>query len=209
MRQHFELNTKGKDYVVGDIHGCFAKLQQCLDEMGFNEATDRLFCVGDMVDGGPDSEAFMDWLAKPWFFSVLGNHEQMMLDWDGRTGREDPYIYRLNGGGWFLELDEVTQKMYANEVSKLPTMISVDTPKGKCGIVHADIFGDWDQHHHELSLLWGRDRIAVKAQAPVTGVHKVYCGHTPVKDVVTLGNVSYIDTGACFGGKFTIMELGM
>jgi serine/threonine protein phosphatase 1 len=56
MLQHFGRNTAGRDLIVGDIHGCFARLQVALDELGFDPERDRLFSVGDLVDRGPDSE---------------------------------------------------------------------------------------------------------------------------------------------------------
>ena len=70
MIKHFEMNTKGKDFVVGDIHGCFSKLQEQLWTIGFNEEVDRLFCVGDLIDRGPESYKFEEWLDYPWFNSV-------------------------------------------------------------------------------------------------------------------------------------------
>ena len=43
-------NLRGRDLAVGDIHGHFQRLQQCLDAVGFDPAVDRLFSVGDLVD---------------------------------------------------------------------------------------------------------------------------------------------------------------
>ena len=70
-----EINTQGKDYIVGDIHGCFDLLQAGLDAINFNPAVDRLICVGDLVDRGAQNLKALDYLKKPWFFSVIGNHE--------------------------------------------------------------------------------------------------------------------------------------
>ena len=61
--QRFELNTAGRDFGVGDIHGYFTKLQAALDAIGFNPAVDRLFSVGDLVDRGPESAEVDTWLA--------------------------------------------------------------------------------------------------------------------------------------------------
>lgn len=48
--RHYEKNTTGRDLAVGDIHGHFNKLQQHLDEMGFDPGKgDRLFSVGDLA----------------------------------------------------------------------------------------------------------------------------------------------------------------
>ena len=51
----FAQNTVGRDFAVGDIHGCFTELQRGLDAIGFDPSTDRLFSVGDLVDRGPES----------------------------------------------------------------------------------------------------------------------------------------------------------
>lgn len=63
----FSLNTKGRDYAVGDIHGCFNRLQTVLDEMGFDPSKDRLFSVGDLVDRGPDCDQVLDWITRHGF----------------------------------------------------------------------------------------------------------------------------------------------
>ena len=51
----FAQNTVGRDFAVGDIHGCFTELQRGLEAIGFDPSTDRLFSVGDLVDRGPES----------------------------------------------------------------------------------------------------------------------------------------------------------
>ena len=77
--ERYSLNTKGNDYVVGDIHGMFSLLKSELEWIGFNPEVDRLFSVGDNVDRGPESEEVDEWLSKPWFHSVRGNHEDMII----------------------------------------------------------------------------------------------------------------------------------
>ena len=78
--QRFERNRIGRDFAVGDIHGCFTALQIALDAIGFSPETDRLFCAGDLVDRGPGSHLVVDWLDKPWFFSTRGNHEALVCE---------------------------------------------------------------------------------------------------------------------------------
>ena len=51
----FDKNTHGTDYIVGDIHGHYERLMSQLGELNFDFACDRLFCVGDLIDRGPDS----------------------------------------------------------------------------------------------------------------------------------------------------------
>lgn len=51
----FEINEVGKDFIVGDIHGCLDQLKFQLSVTGFDKSKDRLFSVGDLIDRGPDS----------------------------------------------------------------------------------------------------------------------------------------------------------
>jgi serine/threonine protein phosphatase 1 len=219
--KRFPRNTAGRDFVVGDIHGCFERLQYELDSIGFDETRDRLFSVGDLVDRGPSSEESIDWIAKPWFHAVRGNHEQMAIG--VAAGRHDAVNYLRNGGGWFLSMADERQKLYAEAFDDLPYLIEVETEVGRVGIVHAEIYGDsWDEFcaamqsadsnnkRHRLAeiALWARTRITHGDDSPIRDLARLYVGHTPMDTPAILGNVHYIDTGCVFGGKLTVVELG-
>lgn len=220
--RRFELNTAGRDVAVGDIHGYFTKLQAALDAIGFNPAVDRLFSVGDLVDRGPESAEVDTWLAKPWFFSVQGNHEAMVVDAhhfdpDGRASE----MHIANGGAWMLGLPSVERDCYAALLADLPIAIEVVTPKGIVGVVHADCpFPVWAMLRDSLNGLmpgllnvdavcqWSRSRIADENREGISDVRAVIVGHTPVRQPAVLGNVYHIDTGAWMGGHFTLIDLG-
>lgn len=213
----FDKNTAGLDFVVGDVHGEFSLLQAGLEKICFNHEHDRLFSVGDLVDRGAESEQVTEWLEKPWFHAVRGNHEQMAIecgigDWLNRE------VYLSNGGAWFLGLPKAEQQEIAHAMNALPLAIEVG---GEWGIVHAEPVGQsWQslcmtlEHGDPLSvellsnqIIWGRTRIKDGNPTAFPGIGKVYVGHTPVKGPIMLGNVIYIDTGAVFGGALTIVEV--
>lgn len=73
-------NVEGRDFVVGDLHGCFDELGKLLKHVKFDPARDRLFSTGDLIDRGPKSADCLSLLSKKWFFSVLGNHEDLLLN---------------------------------------------------------------------------------------------------------------------------------
>ncbi|MNZ56184.1 Serine/threonine-protein phosphatase 1 [compost metagenome] len=217
--KRFEKNTQGRDFVVGDIHGMFSMLEEKLSEVGFNKNRDRLFCVGDLVDRGPESDMADHYiLREKWFHSVRGNHEQMLIDAMDTNGRFDAAgMHFINGGQWFYGLPEVEQQCIALVLEELPLAFEVETDKGLVGIIHAEVpFGDWELFkslytanvdHCEAVALWARSKLSRKDQSVVRGIDRVYVGHTYVPYVTQLGNVYYMDTGACFGEKMILRQI--
>ncbi|MDT0355671.1 metallophosphoesterase [Herbaspirillum huttiense F1] len=221
MIKSFGANHHGTDYAVGDIHGCFSKLEGYLETF-FDRTKDRLFAVGDLVDRGPESERAEEFLAYPWFHAVKGNHDDMAERWPegNMVGRH----YSMNGGAWNILRTPDQQIQTALVMAELPLAIEVETAGGLVGIVHAECPPmEWSQfravlqHFGELSrkdqkaieehVMWCRDRITEKNAKHVQGVRAVICGHTPVQKPLVLGNVHYIDTGACFDYRFTFINL--
>ena len=205
----YARNDAGRDFVVGDIHGMFAHLHSLLGDVGFDPSADRLFSVGDLVDRGPGSAAALEWLERPWFHACRGNHEQFVLD-SGDPGIRDLWI-NYNGGGWWLGVDEAAAARFREAFVNLPLAMEVETASGIVGIVHADVppLVTWrrfmellEAHDRDAALyaLWSRNRIMDRGpRVPVSGgVERVYCGHTPTRATLRLGNVHYIDTGAAY-----------
>ena len=217
----FSGNAFGNDYAVGDIHGSFTKLSEELKRIGFDPLVDRLFSVGDMVDRGKESEEFWDWLRKPWFHAVLGNHEQMAIDAvDGGPTSFSASNHYMNGGEWLYGLSSIEQKCYAEVLRDLPLVIEVETPKGLAVIIHAEVpYGDYNKFKNFLHLesehenmiataTWARTKAKTRNEDVIPGCYKVYAGHTPrMEGVVIQGNMHYIDQGACFGGELTVVRI--
>lgn len=221
MIKHFERNTSGRDFAVGDIHGNFTRLQNMLYAAGFDPEVDRLFSCGDLVDRGPECRDVLSWLAKPWFHPVRGNHDDYVCRFD--TCDVDNWVY--NGGAWFAGLAWDEQREFAAQFGEIPIGIEVETDNGLIAIVHADcVMDSWDQLKHELiypqsnqrrklvanTCMWSRTRIEQGDERMVHGIRALIVGHTPLRHPVVLGNVLHIDTGGWLpdgSGHFTLIDL--
>lgn len=70
-----------RTFVVGDLQGCLDPLLDLLDQVKFNPKQDELWCVGDLVNRGPDSLGTLQFLYKirKSIKVVLGNHDLHFL----------------------------------------------------------------------------------------------------------------------------------
>ncbi len=220
------VNARGRDFVVGDVHGHFELLRALLDKIEFDPAKDRLLCTGDLVDRGPYSSEVTQWLGQPWLFSVLGNHEQMVLDYFAGTG--DVPRHCRNGGHWFYQLSGVEQQAIHEAIRGMPVALEVARPGGvRIGVIHAELpcWEDgmgWERavrlletpadplHARALKqAIYARDRINGAHRTPVPDIEALYVGHSTVANVTRLGNVVYVDTGCSFAdGHLSAIELG-
>ena len=64
---------------VGDIHGCAHELKKLLKEVEFDEETDHLITVGDVISKGPENVEVLEELIRLKASNVRGNHEDRIL----------------------------------------------------------------------------------------------------------------------------------
>lgn len=213
--QKIARNTRGRDFIVGDIHGCYEHFQKRLARVGFDPTVDRVFPVGDLVDRGPNNERVLDYLGEDWFLPVIGNHEAFILKLY-RDGPPSPAVlkesleFKKSGFEWWGKTSLAFRNEFIEKVGQLPIATELKTSLGKVGIIHADVPKGlhWDQittlinHPEEAQrklLLSDRSRIAAGDETPVPGIERVYVGHNVVKRPVILGNLVALDTGAYMG----------
>ena len=211
--QHHPVNRTGRDFVVGDLHGCVDALRFLLREVDFDPSRDRLFSVGDLVDRGSQSEEALALLDKPWFHAVLGNHEDALCAVaEGKLKKQ--WWYGI-GGLWSVQVPIERLRVYAQRLRTLPLVRVIGSGSERFNVLHAEFLGsdaelDADTLSEEVrqQLLWGRS-LAMGAGDPMRqlGLSLTYCGHTPVREVQQIGAQMFIDTGAFGpGGKLTLVE---
>ncbi|WP_196160862.1 metallophosphoesterase [Reinekea sp. G2M2-21] len=215
--ERFGKNPKGgRDFVIPDLHGELEIFLDAMRHIQLDEAKDRVFFLGDLIDRGPHSVACLRLLERDCFRSILGNHEDMFLE--ALTTRDYAHWFQ-NGGTWAREYivgEDNRGLTIANDdlwyiaqlAWDLPLGMTVEVGDQTFGLIHADAYGDFeDACRNEESALWGRMRSKFKDDRPVTGVDHVFCGHTIVAAPETLGNVTFLDLGATKNKKLTIVDL--
>ena len=102
-------------YVIGDVHGRPALLDQLIHNVPWDINNDKIVFLGDLIDRGPDAPGILDRVMKmasdnPNVVVLRGNHEQMMLDCLDYGDLQ--WLIPENGGlatltGYGLDLDQL------------------------------------------------------------------------------------------------------
>ncbi len=124
-------------YAVGDIQGCYAQLRELLRQADVHPGRDRLWCVGDLVNRGPDSLSVLRYLADlgDRCTVVLGNHDLYLL-------------YRAAGGA--AKNDTLDSVLEAEDAPRL-----IDWLRSR-PLFFRDASLGWSMVHAGLSPCWMR-----------------------------------------------------
>ncbi|WP_312952644.1 protein-serine/threonine phosphatase [Superficieibacter sp.] len=214
VRYHkIDASTCRHIWAVGDIHGCYSLLQSRLADLDFSPEKDLLISVGDNIDRGPENLEVLRLLDRPWFVSVMGNHEAMALE---AFATQDGNMWLNSGGGWFFDLNAAEQQEAIDlllRFHRLPHIIEIDTAKGKHVIAHADYPDNRYRFNKPVDLngvLWSVDRVLQSLEGntrPVDGADVFIFGHMIFTHQQTFANQVYIDTGSAKSGKLSFYQL--
>lgn len=135
-------NERGRDFYIGDLHGCTGHLDVLLSAVQFDRSADRLISTGDLIDRGPDSWGASALIDEPWFHAVLGNHEVFALacqevhpftDWQGLMR-----YYR--SATWQRQLPPDKLTLLIERLNSLPVALEVEQRDGRrFGVIHGEI----------------------------------------------------------------------
>ncbi|OLF81902.1 hypothetical protein AWH63_10190 [Marinobacter sp. C18] len=208
-------NTEGRDFFVGDVHGQFDSLMGALDSVDFDREKDRLISVGDLCDRGPDSLKCLELLYEPWFYAVLGNHEDFFLGAFLEDDSDASLGLIRNGGKWILSENHDDLRVLAADVmANLPVAIEVPVMGHRVGVIHAACTsGQWghfdvdaDIWNRRINKSLGDGSERVPGEATVSGIDVVVVGHNVIDSPTIRGNTLNLDCGAARGKAVTLWE---
>lgn len=209
-----------KTFVIGDIHGGYKALLQCLERSKFDKEKDTLISLGDICDGWPQvREVFDELLTLKNLIFVIGNHDYWTLCW--MNSGETPDIWTSQGGQNTLKsYGESTENVpsehrtllrtgnvaYLDEQNRLFVHGGIDPNKTLAKQDFQEVMWDRDL----LKNAWHKDN--QKPNYKYGGFPEIYVGHTSLtffnKTVPTkFCNVWGMDTGGGWEGKLSIMDI--
>ena len=188
--------------IISDIHGCFKTLMALIEKL---PKDDKLAFAGDLIDRGPNSKAVIQYAIDNEIPTILGNHEQMLLNkdylvWKSNGGDKMMESYGCKNYSNFLEV----AKDHISWLSKLPYYLEFKDIKRNDGrhlmITHAALRGTIEEKDGTNELLW--NRLAAIDNPELFNVF----GHTPQPNVLIKKHYALIDTGCPFGYKLSALQ---
>jgi len=200
-------------FVIGDIHGAYRALRQCLERSGFDYKKDQLICLGDVCDGWPETRASVDELLRVQnLIYLLGNHDWWTLQWM-LSGKIEEVWYNQGGKA---TIDSYQDGIPTNHMTFFSDALLHHVYRNKL-FVHAGIdpLKPLEQQDKHL-FLWDRSLAALaldlygySAEGKLSTFDEIYLGHTPIpfsSPINSLG-IWLMDTGAGWSGVLSMMNV--
>ena len=235
-----------RKFVMGDIHGAYRALQQCLERSSFDYENDLLIQMGDVTDGFDEVYECVEELMKiKNLIAIKGNHDE----WFNQFCQSGYHEQHWSQGG------KGTVNSYSKYSGRKPNFITskffgfnVNIEPGDIPVSHKTFFQQQVLYHiddaencfvhagfnryqsfyeqREETYYWDRSLFIdameyeqFREKLPdiefeiVTHFKNIYIGHTSTimwkqdKPIIA-ANVVNMDTGAGWGGRLSMMEVG-
>lgn len=224
-------------FAMGDIHGGYRALMQCLERSGFNYDEDTLIQLGDVADGWSETpEAVEELLKIKNLIALRGNHDMWTRQWliygevqrmwrtQGGKATSDAYArYALEHGDEHLERHRAffaSQHNYYIDDQNRGFVHGGFTSRKGLGHEPYESNYFWDRDLWSLAML-SHKRVHLTAELATDSLssstrferHKeIFIGHTSTinwsnMEPMNKCNIWNLDTGGGFDGKLTIMNI--
>ncbi|MAA92380.1 MAG: symmetrical bis(5'-nucleosyl)-tetraphosphatase [Gammaproteobacteria bacterium] len=130
------MKAKSK-FIIGDIQGCYKEFKNLIKLIDPNKEN-KFFCVGDLVNRGPESEKVLDYVLENNIQSVLGNHDlhlmAILIGAKKHNKKKDTMIKILNKNKAVEIIDYFSCFPFAKIIS---------TNNKKTLVTHAGVLPSW------------------------------------------------------------------
>jgi serine/threonine protein phosphatase 1 len=197
--------SKGRRFVISDIHGCAKTFQKLVNEKLQLTKEDQLFLLGDYINRGPDNTGVIDFIidlqnTDYQVFALRGNHEIMLINSHLRERKADDYsLPRLQKRRGIVGDDLKILPKYEGFFLQLPYYFELD----KYYLVHAGFnFDKVDFLEDFEPMLWIKD---FKVDIIRLNGKRIVHGHSvkPISEIqknITSGQpVIPLDNGCYYG----------
>lgn len=173
-------SKNGRRIIIGDVHGNINAVLKLLEAIGPGQG-DSVYFLGDLIDRGPHSCDVVEFVRQYGYMSLLGNHEQMLMQALPTTGDDGNVAALLQM--WLHSGGNATLSSYADMdlllehvdwMRGLPLYIDL----GDIWLAHAGLnpqISLADQTSHDLC--WIRDEFH-QIDKPYFANKTIVTGHT-------------------------------
>jgi len=225
-----------KTFAIGDIHGGYKALMQCLEKSNFDYNNDTLICLGDVADGWPEVPECVEELLKiKNLIYVCGNHDRWCSDWfkygsshimwtqQGGQATIDAYIRtgllvnkkhkefweNVENTVYYIDKDRNYLFVHGGYNWKYP----LDNQPKEYANDYKNVY--WDRHMWVTACMLNKIPLTKDSHFPgfVKQFDLIFIGHTTTTfafkhtDPVKCLNVWNLDQGGGYEGKLTIMDI--
>lgn len=213
-------------YIIGDVHGHYDKLIALINKLP-NKFKSKICFVGDLIDRGPDSKKVVDLVKEHNYDCVLGNHEQMCIEFRGNPynmtggyGQSTLNPFGSNGGEMTLDSYGdlgLLQNDIETFFTKLPIFkhYPIKNRDGKslivthsCCLNYMNDIEDFENFDHiDIDdIIWNRDIQYINSIKESKNYFNIF-GHTITNEPIINEKFAAIETGVAnkYGGKLTCL----
>lgn len=205
-----------KTYVIGDIHGAYKAMMQCFIRSGYNPGSDRLICLGDVCDRGPEVSMVFDALLNlDHLVYILGNHDFWAKEWF--TTGKIPDLWYYQGGRHTIQCYPGGMPRSHQDLILGANNYFIENNRL---FVHGGFVTDRNIEDQDPdTLIWDRSLVSEALSRrskgnteSITGYDEIYVGHTPTINFgsdhpIKACEVWLMDTGAGWGYPLSMMDI--
>lgn len=221
---------------MGDIHGAYRALLQCLERSGFDRSADTLIQLGDVADGfGEVYDCVEELMSIPRLIAIKGNHDEWLMQfletgyhpqgWNhGGAATARSYLARIGkvdklkftGKEYKTALNPADIPEHHGEFFRSQRLYYIDDAD-TCFVHggfsrHLAFRGQRSEIYYWDRDLWKEALANGAGFRMVTRFKEIYIGHTSTMQWKTdqpmkAVNIYNLDTGAGFAGRLTIMDM--